>query len=99
MALSSKERRFIENKIDDIKKILTEKLEKVIKPSNEDLLRKKTESLAVISKRIEELKEKLETGQLKARESEMVAIEHRVLNETYKRLIEELLKESLNLPK
>ncbi len=47
-------------------------------------------SLAKISKRREELKEKLEGGQLKADEASSVGIEYKILKKAYKELIDKL---------
>lgn len=51
---------------------------------------KKTESLAIISKRLEEVKGKLEAGDLRADEAEMLAIEYRKLKKGRKELIKTL---------
>jgi len=93
MALDDNDKLFITQQVESINKTV----EKVLnKSDNDEELVKKTESLAKISKRRDEVKEKLEGGQLKAKEAERLGIEHRVLEEAYDKLIESLLIASLN---
>jgi len=56
--------------------------------NNDDI--DKSKSLAKISKRLEELKEKLEGGQLKADEASNISIEYKILKKNYKGLIDDL---------
>ena len=50
----------------------------------------KAERLAKISKRREEIKEKLEVGQMKADEAADLGTEYKILNNAYKDLLKEL---------
>lgn len=86
MALNGSDKDFITQQVESINKTV----EKVLNKSEDEELVKKTESLAKISKRRDELKEKLEGGQLKAKEAERLGIEHRVIEEAYDKLIESL---------
>ena len=84
--------------ISDGLKEVNKKLETGQKPKkseDEDPVAKKTKTLAIISKRLEEVKEKIETGQLKAKESELIGLEHKVLRENYEDLVKELFQESI----
>ena len=51
---------------------------------------KKTESLAIISKRLEEVKGKLEAGDLKADDAAKIGTEYKKLKIGYEKLIEQL---------
>jgi len=109
MLFEDSDRNFLNAKIEDIKKTFANEMKPLLeisqyfkevkenfeKSKDEDSLAKDRETLAIISKRLEEVKEKLETGQLKAKESEMVGIEHRVLRENYEHLVKKLFQKSI----
>jgi len=85
----------IEKKIDDLTNRLNDKdaEEKAQKDKADATIIEttgKSEQLAKISKRREELKNKLEGGQLKADEASIVGIEYRILEKAYKQLIDGL---------
>lgn len=88
MALNDSDKKFITQQVESINKTV----EKVLNKSDaEEELVKKTESLAKISKRRDELKEKLEGGQLKADEAARIGIEYRALKKAYGNLINYLI--------
>ncbi|MBW2610642.1 MAG: hypothetical protein JRC68_09920 [Deltaproteobacteria bacterium] len=96
MALDSDVQDYVDKKVKEIAdsttKIVGELkdiIEKVKVPANEDFV-KTTERLAKISKRREEVKEKLEAGQLKVDEAADLGIEYRALNKAYEDLLEKL---------
>lgn len=87
MALNDNDKKFITQQVESINKTV----EKVLNKSDDEKLVKKTESLAKISKRRDELKEKLEGGQLKADEAARIGIEYRALKKAYGNLINYLI--------
>ena len=85
----------IEKKIDDLTKRLNDKdadAEAQKDKADATIIETtgKSEQLAKISKRREELKEKLEGGQLKADEASNIGIEYRILKKAYEDLLDGL---------
>jgi len=82
---------------DKMKKIVKEAVKEAMGEEKEKQETKeqinKSIQLAKISKRREELKEKLEGGQLKADEASSVGIEYEILKKNYEDLINDLKKE------